>query len=186
MRDWLRKPSVWIGAATVAFFGMLLYFLLSALLSPDTTTSSGQSQVEMRKVVTQGERGTQLGWRFIADRSEISTDGSVTTYHNVTNGTYYKNGKPAYHMTAGQLTLDTRTQNYTGWGGVHVWSVKTHDLEDIKTLTLSWNNPLQTLVCPTTVRVKYKGYALVTSHLTANLQTGTSTLGSTSVRGGGT
>ncbi|MDQ6780078.1 MAG: hypothetical protein M3Z37_02850 [Candidatus Eremiobacteraeota bacterium] len=181
----LRRPGVWMGAGALLFFGAVAYFLISALLTPDIHTSAGQSQLQMNHVVGQGEHGMQVGWRFQADRSEISPDGTVTTYHHVHGGTYYIDGKPAYKITAGSVTLDMRTQNYTGYDGVHIWSVRPHDISDLRTQTLSWNNPLQLLTCPGPVHVKYKGYAMTTAHLTANFLTGDSSLGPTSIHSNG-
>ena len=185
LRRAARSPAVWISVGTATFFGLIAYFLVSALLTPDVPSNGGQAQLEMNRIVGQGEKGTQLGWRFKADRSDISTDGLVTTYHHVNNATYYVNGKPAYKMTAGAVTLDMRTQNYTGNGGVHVWSVRPNDIEDLKTEVVSWNNPLQMLICPRAVRVKYKGFALTTAHFTANFSTGDSSLGTTSIHSNG-
>jgi lipopolysaccharide export system protein LptC len=137
----------------------------------------------MNKVQAQGEHGAQLGWRFVADSSETSTDGMMTTYHHVREGVYYIKGKPAYKLTADQVTVDLRSMNYTGSGSVHVWSVLPRDISDLRTDNLSWNNPMQTLVCPSEVRIKYKGYDMTTSHLQADLLTGSSTLGQTSIKG---
>jgi hypothetical protein len=181
----LRMPGVWIGAGTTAFFGVIAYLLISALLTPDAQTGGGQTQLQMSHVLGQGQRGTQLGWRFNADSSDISTDGLVTTYHHIRGGTYYVNGKPAYKITAGSVTLDMRTQNYTGYGGVHVWSIRPRDIQDLRTETVSWNNPLQLLTCPNTVHIRYKGYAMTTAHLTANFLTGNSSLGTTSIHSNG-
>jgi hypothetical protein len=180
-----RRPALvaWTIGGLVA--AVLIYYLVSALLMPDTPADLGQPQITMSNVKGQGERGTQLGWRFVADSSQTSTDGLVTTYRHVREGVYYLKGKPAYRITADEVTVDLRSMNYTGAGSVHVWSVLRRDLSDLRTENLSWNNPMQTLICPTEVRVKYKGYDIVTSHLQANLMTGSSTLGSTSIKGNG-
>ncbi len=183
--EWIsRRPSLWIGIATAASLGTIIYFLVTALLTPDQPSSLGQPQIQMQKIVGQGEHGTQLGWKFAADSSEISTDGMLTTYHHVRRATYFLNGKPAYELTANEVTLDMRSQNYTGSGKVHVWSVRPRDLSDMKTESVAWSNPLQTLTCPASVHVKYKGYDLVTTHLQANFLTGISSLGTTSIRSG--
>ena len=182
---WLRRGSLWIALGTVVFCGFIIYFLVSALLTPDTAGGGNSAQLQMNGIQGQGERGTQLGWRFSADSSDISTDGMVTTYHHVRDATYYLHGEPAYRLTADSVTLDVRSQNYTGYGGVHVWSLRKNDLEDVKTASVSWNNPLQLLSCPGTVHVRYKGYAMVTAHLTANFLTGDSSLGTTSIHSNG-
>lgn len=171
--------------AIIAFSALVIYYLASALLTPDQPNTSGQPQIVMHNIIGQGERGTQLGWKFAAKSSDLSTDGLVTNYHHVTGGTYYLHGKPAYKITADEVTLDMRTQNYTAFGGVHIWSVRPRDLEDLKTQTVLWNNPLQTLTCPGSVAVKYKGYELATAHLTANFLTGASSLGTTSINANG-
>ena len=180
-----RRPALLVWLISLAFFGTIIYFLASALLTPDAPSTLEQQQIKMHRVQGQGQRGDQLGWKFIADSSDISTDGMLTTYHHLRQGTYYLKGKPAYQLTADQVTLDMRTQNYTASGAVHVWSVRPRDLSDLRTDNLDWNNPLQTLNCPSTVRVKYKGFDMVTAHLQANLLSGSSSLGSTSIRRNG-
>jgi hypothetical protein len=176
---------LWVGAGAAVFLATIVYFLVSALLMPDAPSTFGQPQIQMHHIVGQGERGNQLGWRFAADSSDISTDGSVTTYHHVRRGTYYLKGKPAYMLTANEVTLDMRSQNYTGTGAVHVWSVRPRDISDLKTDHVQWSNPLQILTCTGQVRVKYKGYDMVTSRLQANFLTGDSSLGATSIQSGG-
>ncbi|HLJ83747.1 MAG TPA: hypothetical protein VKT51_06220, partial [Candidatus Eremiobacteraceae bacterium] len=163
----------------------IAYFLISALLTPDNAGGGNQQQLEMSRIVGQGARGNQVGWRFSADSSDISTDGMVTTYHHVRNATYFLHGAPAFKLTASNLTLDLRTQNYTGYGGVHIWSVRKNDLEDIKTTTVAWNNPLQLLTCPEPVHVRYKGYEMTSARLTWNFLTGESSLGQTSIHANG-
>lgn len=184
-RSFAERPGLWIGIGVVAAFAAVVYFLASALMTPDQPTTAGESQIQMHQIVGQGERGTELGWKFIAGSSELSTDGQETTYHDVRRGIYYLSGKPAYELTAKQVTLDMRSQNYTASGSVHVWSVRARELSDLKTEDVLWNNPLQMLTCPGVVRVKYKGLDLVTSHLQANFVNGTSSLGTTSIRGNG-
>ena len=178
-----KRPALVVWVVSLAFFGTIIYFLASALLSPDAPPSFGQPQIEMHNVEGQGQRGNQIGWKFVADSADTSTDGAVTTYHHIKEGTYFLKGKPAYKLTADTVTLDMRTQNYSAAGNVHVWSVRARDLSDLRTDNLLWNNPLQTLTCPARVNVKYKGYDLVTAHLQANLLNGTSSLGSTSIKG---
>ena len=178
-----RRPVLvaWLGVALVGCF--VVYFLVTALLMPDAPAIFGQPQIKLHQVQGQGERGTQLGWKFAADSADTSTDGQLTTYHHVRQGVYYLNGKPAYKLTANEVTLDMRSQSYTGSGNVHVWSVRPRDLSDVRTENIIWNNPLQTLTCPTEVHVKYKGFDMVTAHLQANLVNGTSSLGTTSING---
>jgi len=178
-----QRPTLVAWTVGLAFVGVIAYYLVSALLMPDAPASFGEPQITMKKVQGQGERGTQLGWKFVADSSDTSTDGMVTTYHHVREGIYYLKGKPAYKLTADQVTLDLRSMNYTGSGSVHVWSVRPKDLSDLRTENVEWSNPMQTLSCPTEVHVKYKGYDMVSSHLQANLLSGTSNLGSTSIKG---
>jgi lipopolysaccharide export system protein LptC len=178
-----RRPLLvaWLVVALVACF--VVYFLVTALLMPDAPAMFGQPQITLHKVEGQGEHGTQLGWKFSADSADTSTDGLMTTYHHVRQGVYYLNGKPAYKITANEVTLDMRSQSYTGSGNVHVWSIRPRDLSDVRTENIIWNNPTQTLTCPTVVHVKYRGYDMVTSHLQANLVNGESSLGSTSING---
>ncbi|HXW52181.1 MAG TPA: LPS export ABC transporter periplasmic protein LptC [Candidatus Acidoferrales bacterium] len=184
-RSLAERPGLWVGGFVAALVLAGGYFLITALLTPDIPPSLGQPQIQMRQVIGQGERGTQLGWRFVADSSELSTDDEVTTYHNVRRGTYYLDGKPAYELTADQVTLDMRSQNYTATGAVHVWSVRKRDLSDLRTETVLWNNPLQMITCPAQVRVRYKGFDFVTSRLQSNFGTGVSSLGATTIQGKG-
>lgn len=178
-----KRPGLWVGIISFALFGTVAYFLVTALLTPDQPGGFGQPQIQMHQIVGQGQRGNKLGWRFVADSSDISTDGQMTTYHHVRQAAYYLNGKPAYELTADQVSLDLRSQNYTATGKVHVWSVRPHDLSDLRSDYVVWNNPLQMLSCPGEVHVKYKGFDMVTSRLEANLLNGTSSLGATSIRG---
>jgi hypothetical protein len=179
------RPTVVAWTIGLLVVGTLAYYLISALLMPDNPADLGQPQITMSKVQAQGEHGTQLGWRFVADSSQTSTDGMLTTYRHVRDGTYYLKGTPAYKISADQVVVDLRSMNYTASGSVHVWSVLPRDLSDLRTENLSWNNPLQTLVCPSQVRAKYKGYEMETTRLQANLLSGISSLGSTSIKGNG-
>jgi hypothetical protein len=178
-----QRPGLWVGVISFVLFGAVAYFLITALLTPEQPATIAQPQIQMHQIVGQGERGTQLGWRFVADSSDLSTDGQVTTYHNVRQGIYYLKGKPAYVLTADEVTLDMRSQNYVASGAVHVRSVRPRDLSNLRTENVFWNNPLQTLTCPAQVRVHYKGIDFVTSHLQVNFVSGMSTLGTTSIRG---
>ncbi|HKW45273.1 MAG TPA: hypothetical protein VJN22_06400, partial [Candidatus Eremiobacteraceae bacterium] len=90
------------------------------------------------------------------DSSETSVDGALTTYKNVRDGTYFEHGKPAYHISANQVTLDTRSQNYSASGGVHIWAVTGEQPRDIKADSLNWSQPLQTLSFPSGVTVLYE------------------------------
>ena len=178
-----RRPVLVAWLAVAALAGFVVYFLVTALLMPDAPATFGQPQIKLHKIEGQGERGTQLGWKFTAESADTSTDGQMTTYHHVRQGVYYLKGKPAYKLTADEVTLDMRSQSYTGSGNVHVWSVRPRDLSDVRAENIIWNNPSQTLTCPTEVHVKYKGFNVVTSHLQANLADGTSSLGATSING---
>ena len=176
------RPRLWVGVISFVLFGAVAYFLITAFFTPEQPATVVQPQIQMHQVVGQGERGTQLGWRFVADSSDLSTDGQITTYHNVRRAEYYLKGHPAYELTAQQVTLDMRSQNYTAAGDVHIWSVRHNDLSDLRTQNELWNNPLQTLTCPGEVRVRYKGFDFLTSSLQINFANGTSTLGSTTIR----
>ena len=180
-----QRPALVAWTIGGVLVGILAYYLVSALLMPDTPSGLGQPQITMNKVQGQGERGNQIGWKFVADDSQTTTDGSMTIYHHIRDGVYYLKGKPAYRLSADEVTLDLRSMNYTGSGAVHVWSVLPRDLSDLRTENLSWNNPLQTLICPGEVHIRYKGYDMVTSHLQANLQSGVSNLGNTQITGKG-
>ena len=176
------RPRLWVAVISIVIFSTVGYFLITALLTPEEPGTISAPQIQMHQVVGQGERGNQIGWRFVADGSDLSTDGQVTTYHNVRRATYYMKGKPAYELTAQEVTLDLRSQNYTATGNVHVWSVRPRDISDLRTQDALWSNPSQILNCPSSAHVRYKGFDLVTSHLQLNLLNGTSTLGETTIR----
>ncbi len=174
-----ERPGLWVGGLSVAIAAVALYFLISALAMPEPAAPPGQPQIHMQGIVGQGERGTHVGWRFVADSSELSPDGEQTVYHHVRRAIYYLHGKPAYEMTADEVTVDLRSQNYSASGHVHVWSVRPRGVSDFRTDDVLWSNPLQLLTCPGPVKVVYRGIALSTSHLQVNLQNGTSSLGAT-------
>ncbi len=182
--EFVSKRTSLVGwVAALGVLAVVVYFLVTALLTPDAPPSFGQPQITMNKVEAQGQRAGQLGWKFAAESSDTSTDGMVTTYHHVREGVYYIKGKPAYKLTADDVTLDMRTQNYTGSGNVHIWSVRPREISDLRTDNVMWNNPLQMLTCPSDVHIKYKGYDMVSSHLQVNLANGSSTLGTTTISG---
>lgn len=167
-------------AACVGAAAAVLYYLITGLLTPDTPPSGAQSKIVLHEVVGQGEHGTKLGWRFVADSTELSSDGSTTVYHHVRTGTYYRDERPAYNLTADEIVLDNRSLSYSG-KGVHIWAVGKTALKDLKSADVLWNNSSQALLCPSTVRVNYKGSTLVTSSLTANFITGATVLGKTQI-----
>ena len=103
-----RRPTVVAWTIGLVIVGTLAYYLISALHMPDSPADLGQPQITMSKVQGQGEHGTQLGWRFVADSSQTSTDGMLTTYRHIHDGTYYLKGKPAYKITADQVVVDLR------------------------------------------------------------------------------
>jgi hypothetical protein len=162
----------WLIGIGVLAIGAYLYLFISAILSPELPPVVGGTSVVMRTLHVQGERGSKLGWTFSADSSETSVDGSVTTYHNVRDGTYFEQGKPAYHLTAADVMLDARSQNYSATGGVHIWAVIGIQPRDIKADAVTWNQPLQTLTCPGSVKVLYHGSRFNGSNVSVNFRDG--------------
>ena len=163
----------WLTAIAVLFLGGYLYLFISAILAPPLPPVVGSNSVVMRTLHVIGQHGPKLGWSFSADSSSTSLDGAYTTYKNVRDGTYYDHGKPAYHISAQQVTLDTRSQNYSATGDVHVWAVTGVQPRDIRADGLTWSQPMQTLTCPTNMTVHYAGSTYSGTNLIVNFRDGT-------------
>lgn len=176
----LRSWRTWGVVAIVAFFAMLAYYFVSGMLAPQSPPNVGQQQMIMRGITGQARKGRDLAWRFSADSTATSPDGMVTTYYRA-KATYYLHGKPAYRLIAPQVQVDVRSQDYSASGGVHVWSIKTPSQQDFKTDYITWNQAAQTLTCPGPVHMTYNGVTMITSRLSANLRTGDTQFGKTSV-----
>ena len=157
--DRSRRPAwhYWLAAVGVLAVGGYLYLFISAILAPPLPPVAFANSVIMRALHVVGQHGPRLGWSFSADSSETSVDGSFTTYHNVRDGTYFEHGKPAYHLTANQVLLDTRSQSYSATGGVHMWAVTGEQPRDIRADSVTWSQPAQTLSFPNDVTVVYTG-----------------------------
>jgi len=168
----------WILLGVVIVY--LVYLLIGGLLTPETPTEPGANLMIMRGIVSEGSNG-QSGWHFEASQSEISPDGFTTTYHGVKNATFFRNGQPAYRLTANMVTVDSRSLNYSANGGVHVWSTDKTLPDDLQTDDAYWNQGGQMLTCPGATSFLYRGTKMHTTHMTVNLQTGASTLGDTSI-----
>ncbi len=176
LRALLRWKTLAIVAA-IGFFGAIGYYLISALIMPDTAPQvQQQNTILVRDVKGQAVGGGHSSWQFEAATSEASTDGATVTYHDA-RATYLLRGKPAYRLVAAQVILDSRTQNYTATKGVHVWSVGGPETQTFRTEQLVWNNSTQTLICPSPVKLQYHGVGLVTKHMNMNLTSGVLTLG---------
>jgi lipopolysaccharide-assembly LptC-related protein len=148
-RTWLYTA---IALAALAY----VYLFVSAILAPPLPPVTDPNQVAMQSLRVQGQRGAKLGWTFGADSAQTSTDGGQTTYIGVHNATYYEKGKPAYRLSADSVTLDTRSQNYSATGNVHVWALSGAQPRDIRADNVNWSQPMQTLTCPGTVVIAYK------------------------------
>lgn len=173
----------WQALAVLAGAGAaiaVLYYLISALYARDALPAAAQRNIVLHKVQGQGQHGTKLGWTFDADWTELSIDGATTTYHQVRGGTYYRDDRPIYKMTADEVTLDNRTLAYAA-KNVHIWSVGSAQLSDLQTSAAVWNNGPQVLLCPQTVHLVYKGATMTTSTLSANFSTGATALGKTQI-----
>jgi hypothetical protein len=176
----LRRWQTWSWAAVAAGALYLAYLLVSGLLTPATPSTSTDNEMMMHGIVSRGQHG-HSGWKFIADASEISPDGFSTTYHGVRDATFYRDGVPTYHLTAKVVTADSRNQNYSATGGVHVWSTAKTLPDDLRTDNAYWDQAAQSLTCPTSTQFVYHGTTMRTTHMTVNMQTGASQLGDTSV-----
>jgi LPS export ABC transporter protein LptC len=176
-----RQPwriAAWVAGASAV--GYVIYLLVSGLLTPPLPPAPNGNQMVMRGIESEGRHGKTY-WHFAADSSEISPDGYTTTYHNVHDATYYRDGKATYKMTASVVTVDSRNQNYSASGGVHIWSVLPGRTEDFRTEDAFWNDAAQLLTCSTPTRVVYRGSAMHTSGMTVDLRTGAAQMGITSI-----
>lgn len=178
-----RKPTwrTWAGLAGIVAAATYVYLFVSAVLAPSLPPLLGGNQVAMNSVRVQGQRGPKLGWAFGADSAQTSTDGGETTYHGVHNATYYEKGKPAYRLDADSVTLDTRSQNYSASGNVHVWALNGAQPRDIRADDVNWNQPLQTLTCPGNVKIAYKNTHFVGSYVTVDFHDGSFRTGDASI-----
>lgn len=176
----LRRLSTWGWVLIGAIAAYIIYLLVAGLLTPEVPQAPGANQMVMHGIVSQGSNG-QSGWHFEASQSEISPDGFTTTYHGVRNATFFRDGRPSYHLTANVVTVDSRDQNYSANGGVHVWSTDKALPDDLQTDDAYWNQASQLLTCPGPTSFLYRGTKMHTTHMTVNLQTGASQLGDTSI-----
>ena len=175
MAAWRRLPlyATIVGAA----FGLsILYFLISGLMTPDLVPASKAQAISVTGISGQGLHEGHTSWRFSAQRADFSVDGAVQTYHNAA-ATYYLRGKPTYKIIAGEITVDSRSLNYSAANGVHVWSIGLPEKQHFISQALNWNNGTQTLTSPGTTDLLYHGIAVKTNHMSANLITGMVTLG---------
>ena len=174
-RTWLYSV---IGLAAIAY----VYLFVSAILAPPLPPVAGGNHVALQSLQVQGQHGTKLGWKFGADSAQTSTDGGQTTYVGVHNATYYEKGKPAYRLSADSVTLDTRSQNYSATGNVHVWALSGAQPRDIRADNVNWNQPLQTLSCPGAVTIAYKKSHFIGNDVSVNFHDGTIRTGSSTVK----
>jgi hypothetical protein len=171
-----RRWRLLAGIAGGAFGLSILYFLVSGLMTPDLVPASKAQAISVTRISGQGLREGHTSWRFAAERADFSVDGAVQTYHNAT-ATYYLRGRPTYRIVAGEISVDSRSSNYSADKGVHVWSVGLLEKQHFISQALSWNNGTQTLTSPGTTDLLYHGIAIKTNHMSANLITGLVTLG---------
>jgi hypothetical protein len=171
----------WLIGVGVLALGGYLYLFITAILAPGMPPIIGNNSVIMKSLRVVGQHGKRLGWSFTADSSDTSLDGAYTTYHNVRDGTYYEKGKPAYHISAKTITLDTRSQNYTASGAVHIWAVTGIQPREIKAEGLTWNQTLQTLSSTGDMTLHYEGSSYNGSDLLVNFRDGTVHTGSSKV-----
>lgn len=166
-----------VAAVAGAVFGAAIASLIVAgLMTPDLVPATRNAKIVVTGISGQGLREGHTSWLFASSRSDFSVDGALQTYHNTT-ATYYLRGKPTYRVVAGEVTLDTRSMNYSADKGVRVWSIGLPEKQHFISQTLIWNNATQTLICPGDTDLLYHGVAIHTNHLAANLITGTVTTG---------
>jgi hypothetical protein len=172
----LRHWPLLTGIAGALFGLTVVGLLIAGLMTPDLVPATSNGKIVVTGISGQGLREGKTSWRFAAIRSEFSLDGSVQTFHNAT-ATYYLRGKPTYRIAAGEVTVDTRSMNYSADQGIHVWSIGLPEKQHFRSQTLVWNNSTQILTCPGDTDLLYHGVAIHTDHLSANLITGMVTTG---------
>ncbi|MBV8170977.1 MAG: hypothetical protein JO219_03500 [Candidatus Eremiobacteraeota bacterium] len=171
-----KRWPVWVGVGGALFGLTFIFFLVAGLMTPDLVPANGDAKIVIKGISGQGEHEGKTSWLFAADKAEFSTDGAVQTYHNAT-ATYYFRGRPMYRVVAGEITVDTRSLNYSADRGVRVWSLGLPEKQHFYTESLVWNNGTQMLNCPGDTDLLYQGVQTKTNHLTANLVTGMITTG---------
>lgn len=178
--EWLlavgRRWPLITGVVFGAFGLAVIYLLISGLMTPDLVPATKMQAISVTGISGQGLRAGRTSWRFSAARADFSVDGAIQTYHNA-SATYYLRGKPTYKIVAGEITVDSRSLNYSADQGVHVWSMGLPEKQHFISQTLNWNNGTQTLTSPGTTDLLYHGIAVKTNHMSANLITGMVTLG---------
>jgi hypothetical protein len=175
-RGLLRRWETWVVAAGILIGALLIYLMISGLMTPDLVPATTNAKIEVTGISGQGLHDGRTSWRFSAAKSEFSIDGTVSTYHDAA-ATYYLRGKPTYKIAAGEITVDSRSMNYNASKGVRVWSLGLPDKQHFVTDALVWNTAAQTLTCPGPTDLSYHGVAIRTDHLSANLATGMITTG---------
>lgn len=175
----LRRWQTWGWTLLALGIAYLAYLLISGLLTPEAPVAPSGDQMVMHGIESEGQNGNSA-WHFIADSSEISADGYTTTYHNVHDATFNRDRRPLYRLSAATVTVDTRNQNYSANGGVHVWSTDARVPDDLRTEYAFWNQASQTLTCPTATTFLYHGTTMHTTHMTVDMRSGLSQLGDTS------
>ncbi len=176
----LRRWQTWVWIALGAGVVYLAYLLISGLTTPAAPLGPSGNNMVMRGIVSQGQHGDN-GWHFEANSSQISPDGYTTTYQGVHDATFFRRGRAAYRLRADTVTVDSRNQNYSANGNVHVWSTDKALPEELQTDDAYWNQSDQTLTCPTETNFAYHGTKLKTTRLTVNLQSGAAQLGDTAI-----
>ena len=176
----LRRWQTWVVTFIWICVLYVAYLLVTGLLTPAAPSGTMDSQMVMRGIAAEGEHG-HSGWKFKADSSEISSDGYSTTYHGVHDATFFRDGRPAYQLSAAVVTVDSRNQNYSATGGVHVRSTSETLPEDLVTDNAYWEQGDQTLICTSPTRFVYHGTTLHTSNMTVHMDTGASQLGVTTI-----
>jgi len=176
----LRRWQTWVSIFLWVAVAYVCFLLITGLLTPAAPTTSTDNQMVMHGIAAQGQHGRN-GWKFEADSSEISADGYTTTYRGVHDATYSRDGRPTYRLTAGVVTVDSRNQNYSATGGVHVRSASPTMPEDLQTDSAYWEQAEQTLTCTAPTRFIYHGTTMHTSNMTVNMETGAAQLGDTAI-----
>jgi len=171
-----KRWSLWLGTVGAVVGVSIVVLLIAGLMTPDLVPATTDAKIVINGISGQGEHDGKTSWLFGADTAEFSTDGAVQTYHNAT-ATYYLRGRPMYRIIAGEITVDTRSLNYSADKGVRVWSVGLPQPQHFYTQSLVWNNGTQMLNCPGDTDVLYQGIQTKTNHMTANLVTGMITTG---------
>ncbi len=107
------------------------------------------------KIRAQGK----LVWQLTIQKAQVPTDGSDAWVTGLKRGVYYRNDKPYFTITAGQLHYNPNTQNIVVSGDIALHST---DGLALATEELRWDKQLRRVLCPGVVQMQLKDVKIET------------------------